>query len=408
MIEKMLQRDLLVKVTAVVLALLMWVQVIGEKNPLETRTVNLALDLNAQALPGKWVKYTGQAKVAVTLEGRARTLAQINPDKIKVPVDLSKAGVGQPVTVPVVFTSPAPGVRVVDVTPKTITVDIDVEDKKEVSVSVSVRGVPNEDFEAETPVLPAATVMVSGPKKKLDQVQTATGEVDVTGAVAAVTTKVSLVAKDAAGNEVGDITVAPLDLQVTVPMKSRPPRKTVPVRVETSGAPKTGYRAGKTAVTPDSVKIRGELQITRQIDALYTAPVDLTDRDASFSYAVDLVVPSGVSAEVTRVTVNVEVVEDIVERVFSKVPVLLESPPVGYSFVLQPAEVDIVLTGRSDILAQIKADQIEAFIDASSIPLSALKDKTTYSAKLIVMPRGVQDLSVEIKPAQVTLTLTKR
>ena len=413
MIEKIFQKDLFVKVAAVILALFMWTQAASDKNPLEPRVVNV--EVKIENPPGKIATMIGQSRVAVTLEGRARTLAQITPEKLAAltaEVDLSKASVGRVNVLPVSFISPFSGVWVKDVTPKTVTVELNALDDKQVAVSVTSRGTPNKEFEADRLVVSVPTVRVSGPKNKLDQVQMVVGEIDVTGAVGTVTATVPLVPEDAAGKEVSDIAVEPAEVQVTVPMKARLPAKTVNVQVDTTGAPKAGYRVAKATASIQAVEIRGEAQTTRSIDVLRTNPVNIAGREASFSVTASLIIPSGVTAQTTKVTVNVEIVEDIVDKTFSRVPVMLESPPAGYTFDLDPRVVDIVLRGRSDVLAQISQSDVQPYINASGVDVSGPGDGRSFTASLWVLPRGLDkfpNIGVQdIIPTKVTLTLTKR
>jgi YbbR domain-containing protein len=405
MIERMLQRDLLVKVAAVILALLMWVTAINDKNPLESKP--FTLEIKVEVAPGRVVTSQDPARVQVTFEGRTSSFSQIRPDELKVTVDVTKYGATS-VIVPISFVSPYAGVQVTNISPKQVVVGLDDRASKEVGVTVVTRGMPNEDYEADKPLLTVPTALVVGAKRKVDQVQVAVGEIDITGAVAPVASKVSLMPRDPAGNEVAGVEIQPAEVDVTVPMKQRPPAKTVGIRVDTTGAPKMGYKIARTTVSPEVVEIRGEPSVTRQIDALYTRQIDVSDRDATFSYSANLVIPSGVTAKTTRVTVSVEIAEDIVDKTFTKVPVQVENLPVGYSFLITPAEVDVVLHGRSDVLAQVKAPDVQVYINAEVVETGGSRQ---IIRQLTVVPRGLpQDVSikVDIKPAFVTLTLTRR
>ncbi len=404
MIERILQRDLLVKVAAVVLALLMWVNAIDVKNPLQRKPFDF--ELKVEAASGRVIMSADAVRVQITFEGRSSSFSQVKPDELKIPVDVTKYSANS-VTVPIAFTSPYAGLKVVNISPRQVTVGLDDKASKEVGVTLATRGSPNEDYEADKPVAGVNTVTVAGAKKKVDLVQVAFGEVDVTGAVGPVSSKVALIARDPSGNDVTGVEIRPAEVDVNVPMKQRPPARTVAVRAETSGTPKVGYKVVRTTVSPESVEIRGEDSVTRQIGALYTKPVDVSGRDATFSYSGNLVVPSGVTAKVTRVTVTVEIGEDIVEKTFAKVPVQAEGLPVEYIFDIDPSTVDVVLKGRSDILAGIKASDLQPYINAEAVETGGARQ---VSRQLPVALRGTFDASIKINisPSFVTLTLTKR
>ena len=405
MIERLMHRDLLVKIAAVFLAVSMWVYASGLKNPLKTLSVDV--EVRVQAAQGRVVVSQDPVRTQVTFEGRENSLAQIKPDQLKITVDASKV-TGSSATLPMSFTPPYGGVKVTNIAPRQVTVAFDDLASKEVGVLVSTRGSPNDDYQAESPVPATSTVTVSGPKRRVDQVQVVSGEVDITGAVSSVSAKVPLVAKDPIGNDVAGVTVEPAEVDVVVPMTKRPPAKTVPVRPDVAGIPKPGYKITGVTVSPETVEIRGDTAVTRQVDALYTRQVDVTDRESTFSYSVSLIIPSGITSKVARATVTVHIEEDIVERTFSEVPVQVENLPAGYSWDIKPAQVDVVLTGRSDILARVKASDVQAYIDAAVIQVGGSRSVTR---ELPVVPRGLPEdvsIKVDIRPQFVQLTLTRR
>ena len=87
MIDRVLSRDTVAKWVAVIMAVLMWFQVAADKNPIETRIVNFDLVMNQPA--GKVIVSANPPKVAVTLQGRASTLARLDSQQIKIEPDLS-------------------------------------------------------------------------------------------------------------------------------------------------------------------------------------------------------------------------------------------------------------------------------------------------------------------------------
>ena len=405
MIERLLHRDLLVKIAAVFLAVSMWVYASGEKNPVKTTSVDV--EVRVQAAPGRVVVSQDPVRVQVTFEGRESRLSQVKSDQLKIVVDAAKVTASS-ATLPVSFASPYGGVQVINVAPKQVTVVFDDLASKEVGVSVGTRGSPNDDYQAENPVPAVSSATVSGPKRKVDQVQIVSGEVDITGAVSSVSSKVPLVAKDPSGNEVLGVSVEPPEVDVVVPMTKRPPAKTVPIKPDVAGTPKQGYKITGVVVSPETVEIRGDTALTRQVDALYTRQVDVTNREATFSSSVSLIIPSGITSKVVRANVTVQIEEDIVERTFSEVPVQVENLPAGYSWDIKPAQVDVVITGRSDILARVKPSDVQAYIDAAAIQVGGSR---SVSRALLVVPRGLPEdvsIKVDIRPQYVDLTLTKR
>ncbi|MGE5579904.1 MAG: YbbR-like domain-containing protein [Bacillota bacterium] len=405
MIEKLLQKDVLVKVAAVIIALIVWLYVLETENP--SQTADVTVDVPIQAPVGKILTSLPSIRVTVTFEGRIRDLERIDPKQVVIPLDISDAPAGQTV-VPLEYVSPFPRVKVKDISPNMVTVTLAMEETKEVGVDVTVRGTPNKEYDAQRPTYSQATVNVTGPKSNVDRVQFVTGEIDVTGAVGNVTAAVKLIPYDAYGNEVAQITVNPATVQVTVPMSKKPPAKTVEVKVHTTGTPKKGFKLVGASAAPTYVEIRGEESVARRITSISTKPVDVGGRETGFSGEYSLDVPSGVKVETSaKVTVSVDIQPDIVTRTFSGVIVQVENLPIGFTLNIDPPMVDVKLTGRSDILERIQASDIQAFINAGDI--NPLEIGSRHEADRIVVPTGYPEgVKFDVTPPRVKLTLTKR
>jgi len=401
MIEKVLTKDLLAKSAALILALIVWVQVFNDKNPLERKVLSLDVELKDYS-DDKVIMSVNPQKVNVTMEGRARTLAEIDRDELRAVADLSEVGVGSS-TVPLNI-EPPHGVKVIDISPRNITVDLDVLHSKTVAVVVEAQGYPNEDFRKGAPSIVPESVEVKGPKRLVDKVQWVQGSVDITGAMKPVTSSVKISPKDSQGNEVRGVTVEPERVQVTVPMIALPPSKEVPVQAIITGSPKAGYTVGKVTVNPENVKFRADPEVSSGIERLATKPIDVTGKDSTFVHMATLDLPKGVSVQNSQVSVRVEIVEDIIEKTFTGIPVQLDSPAPGLTWDMDPSVVDIVLTGRSDILGKIKTGDVEAYIDARG--RGEGEWDLWVAAK--VKGSGSESVQIDIKPPRVKLILTKR
>lgn len=404
MIRRIIADDYAAKIICLILALIVWVQVFNDKNPLERRI--LAIDVVPNAAGEELIIVsTDPPKVNVTLEGRARTLDEIDEETLKAVADLSEAGEG-------VFSAElsvdAPyGVKVVEINPQVVSFHVDVMSSANVGVAIETLGVPHEDFETGQPVPSTGTVRVAGPKRLVERVKYVAGSVDITGASEAVSTVAKLSARDGAGNEVAGVSLEPNQVHVTVPLNTLPPSKVVPVQAVVTGKPQAGFAVGSVTASPAQVKIRADEQVLRTIGHISTKPIDVSGKDSTFLHQATLDLPRGITVQDGRVLITVEIVEDITTKTYQGVIVQLESPPVGYAWEIDPAIVSVDITGRSDILDKIDKDDITVYIDAYG--------RTEGTSDLVVAyrintPEGVDadTLQLDIKPARVKLTLTKR
>ncbi|MBP8614015.1 MAG: hypothetical protein KBI40_04070 [Firmicutes bacterium] len=404
MIKAAMSKDLTAKIIAIILAVVVWAQVFNDKNPIERRT--LVLDVvPAMVEDGMMIVSTKPDKVTVTLEGRARTLDELDEKKLKVEVDLSSVEPGSFSANPHVDVPY--GVKVVEINPGTVTFELDVMSSAEVGVVVEVQGSPGEDYEKGIPMPSVGTVTVKGAKRFVDKVNHACARVDITGATGEVTATAKLVAVDAVGSELSGIQIEPAEIEVVVPLQKLPPAKIVPVQVVVSGTPKDGYTVGPIVANPQQVKIRGDKGVIDTINWIGTKPVDVSGKDGVFQSTVALSLPAGVTCQTQQVVVKIDIIEEIETRTLEDVIVQLESPPVGYTWSIEPATVSVVLTGRSDLVRKVQGENVTVYIDAQG------RSEGTHDlvvAYKIQAPEGVtvDNLQVDIKPPKVKLTLTKR
>ncbi len=399
MIDRVLSKDTLIKWAAVILALVVWLRVYGDRNPVEVRVLNF--ELVVAAPEGKTLMNAVPSRVAVTFEGRERSLNRLNQSQIKIELDLSLLPDGVSV-IPIEYESPDSSVSVRDVNPKELTVDLDTISTKNVQIGVVARGTPNDEYEEGQPQVVQASVNVTGAKRLVDKVQYVGGEVDISGARADVSATVTLSPKNAQGEDVSGIELDPATVVVTVPLTQRPPSKSVPVKYSVSGTPKHGYQVGKVTVTPSTVRFRATAGVAGEIDSVALArAVDVSGRDASFTQNVPLQIPPNVIYEgALQVSVRVEILEDIVQKTFT-IPVQPRNVGVQLRWDISPVAVKVVLGGRSDVMEGIRESDIEAYVDAEG-----LAEGIHNPVVAATFPSNVQ--LVEVTPSHVELELKKR
>jgi len=145
----------------------------------------------------------------------------------------------------------------------------------------------------------------------------------------------------------------------------------IPVRVEYQGTLPDGYEVEQTLCTPASVEIRGPMTRLEAADVVRTAPVDLDGRVQTFRARRPLVAPPGLEAsrlDPDRVQIEVAILEHAANHTVDAVPVLLLTPPVGpMPVLLSPKQVSVVLQGRADVLKNMDAGEIRAYVDCSTL-----------------------------------------
>lgn len=385
---------------SVVIAVVLWLQVTNELNPVELRTYRGVEVKYVNAGAAVVVTEASPGYVNVTLRGSRRVLDSLNESKLTAQVNLSGLGPGK-TSLPISVVAPQ-GCEVAEVSPATSVVTLEAVASRKVNVEVKTVGAPPEDYAADPPRPSSSQVTVRGPESKVAIVRKAMGVVDVTGQTVSFTRAVSLKPVDQEGKEVPGVTVDPSALDVYVPMKTLPPARIVQVRAQIVGQPAPGYRVSEVQVEPASVKVRGPSDLIGSLGWVNTLPVDISGRASDVELQTQLLLPTWATVSDSRtVTVRVRIVEDIGERVFGSIPVRLRSLSSGFRWLITPSEVSVTVSAKKDVLARLSAYSVEAYVDARG-----LGEGDHEIPVQVVLPENV--FLVGVSPDKVKLSLRPR
>jgi YbbR domain-containing protein len=176
--------------------------------------------------------------------------------------------------------------------------------------------------------------------------------------------------------------------------------RTVPVVAPTEGDPAPGFVVGHIAVDPPTVEIVGPDTRVRQIAEATTEPVSVKDARSRVRDTVTIgVVDSSVRLVQSR---NAQVVVDIwpapVERQIADVPVRWRNLAGGLSAQLSPQLVHVSVRGTGAVLADLRGDSIQAFVDLAGLGAGR------YNLRVQVDPAARFGV-VAIDPAVVLVTI---
>lgn len=144
--------------------------------------------------------------------------------------------------------------------------------------------------------------------------------------------------------------------------------------------PKIGASAPKIGVAevigfePRKVKVRGSLRTLREMInkgmKIRTEPVDVEGRVESFTKMVRVLAPSGstflIEPSVIKVNVNI-VTEELTRSLTNVVVNALVRQGSGLNIMLEPAQVVLVLSGRAEIMENLKDESIKVFADCTEV-----------------------------------------
>ena len=185
----------------------------------------------------------------------------------------------------------------------------------------------------------------------------------------------------------------------------RETEKTVPVKSRTTGKPFAG-EVEKTACEPAVVLLRGPAQQLAQTEWVYTEPVDVDGRLESFVKRCRVLPPSNTWTPViepsdVKVNVQITVKNDTLELINIPVEVVVR-PAVTFKAETIPDQVNIVLTGKTESIDELKKSVPKVFVDCVDLDPSL-----TYDLPVLVFLPAGKNVTASADPPFVHVILKK-
>ncbi len=312
MIDRLLQNNTAVKILAVFLAVILWVYITGDTRNVSsfdsTRTF-VRMPVSCYQLSEFLEVVEMLNEVDVTVRGRPEALAALTPDDLELFVDLRGLRKGEHVL-------PIKGrvsseVKIDKIFPAKITVVIDEVITRQIEVKPVINGEPAAGLITSDVIIEPLHVVVKGTSGKLSQVEEVWVIIDVEGAEEGIKKTVPAAAVNSEGQEVTGLELMPEEVEVYVHI--RYPEKEIPVQVIMSGELPEGFEIMEIQVQTETVILTGLQGLLDEVEVIKTLPVDLSERQETFSTEVEFEVPEGTSLKngaKVIITVVIEPVEE--------------------------------------------------------------------------------------------------
>lgn len=289
----MFQNKIVNIIFSILVAVGLWIFVVGEVNPetthkytgVEVRFINAGLLANdglALADPGK-------VTVDVTLSGKRSDMKALEAGDIRVMGDLDGLGEGEN-TLRLVVSLPD-GIKLIKLSQSKLSIQIDKITSVELPVTLSYQGTIPEGKEPGAVAASPEVVVITGASSSVKSVRSLLATIPVSEiSEAGNDFIVDLVPVDQQGNPIGYLNLSEKRASVRVAMLTL---KTVPLEVPLDGSLPDGLHLVSSDV-PDSVTIKGRPGALAQIQGLTAQPIDLAGLDSTATLPLEVVLPAGV------------------------------------------------------------------------------------------------------------------
>lgn len=378
--DKWLGSNLVVKILAVVLAIMLWTVVnqerIFEKKPTIEVTDSISKEINRVPIAGHlpnndYVIVDMPSSIDVVLRGKREVLAGVTPNSYEVYVDLNGYGEGKH-RVPVQTKGFPAGVDI-ELRPATLEVQIEAKQVMEMPVAIEFIGKAKEGYTIGTPVITPATVQVKAAGSQLKRAAVAKVFINIGDATQEIRQSISLKVLDANGNEV-PAEIDPAKVEIVVPVT--PPSVTIPLQAKIVGEPPVGYAVAKVDTNVNGVTLFGPTEVLNgiamfplpaidisQMNSTQSIPLNLTNVGTSIEGVVGII-PNQVVVTITIVPSEVLALRDQPIQIdgLSDDHKVTFVTPIG-------GKLDITLEGAPIVLQSVTGANVRARIDVNKLTL---------------------------------------
>jgi YbbR domain-containing protein len=392
------------KIISVLMAVLLWVYVVGIRGPDTTKSVET--QLMAVNVPQGYVLAGTLPTVTVTLRGPMNTLWNITGSYVTPTVDLRGRSEGSFITSVQAQVVGLTGVTVETVAPNEVNVQLERLETVTVPVHAEMSGTLPLSLVLGTVRIEPGSIEVSGPGSLVSQVKDAALVValDKLGATTGgnLTVAGDVVAYDARGNVVEGVLLSPRSAIAVLPILDAATLKTVPVIPTVTGHLMSGYAVAGASCTPEIVMVTGTSTVLSPVHAVSTTAVDVSGESGSLTKQVNLILPPGISLLGGSKSVSCHVsIEQVVVLAIPDVPIEVRGAEPGWQVSLGTTSASVLVSGANSVVMALHSSQIKAYVDVSQ---PALADGS-YPVSVDGLTQGV--VSALVTPSSVTGVVQK-
>lgn len=404
------KNNLVLKIMALLFAIILWSYVLAETNPVRERVLP---DVRVTYQNQEQLEANGLAisqslsdiieEVNVRYEVNQSNLKYLGPNPITATVDLSKITAKGELELEIRATGP--NCQVIEVSPSTVKLTVEDYVPKELPVAVNVTGDVANGYYASEPIAMPDVVTLYGASSDLMMASSAVCNIDLTGLTEWNKKSMDVTILDSEGNPLDPVLFDQSLPSVIIDM-SILPKKTVPVDVagsilgQDSLAP--GYEITDMACTPAYVEIVGTAEALAGVSSISLVPYSIGGASSDVVVPLDYAPPEGVTVlGEGKAQVTITIREKTSTETYTGVSIDVRNLGGGLHAELAQSEVDVTVLAGISKMSKLRLSDIIPYVDLNGLGVG------THTVDILFeIPEGFAPENFSAV-ATVTVTITR-
>ncbi|MBA5851645.1 hypothetical protein H2684_10060 [Clostridium sp. cel8] len=405
---KISKDQILIRILCIIVSFILWLYIYNVKNPIKERKIVVPVNIvNKSALAkSNLVQIDGEdSEVTLDIKGNVSEIYSIKSEDFSLECDIGsyvlKKGDNN---VPVEIKKQPKDISIVNSENLWVSVKLDSIVKKTLPIELFLEGETKEGLNAVNSTISVKQAEVSGASKYISNVNKIAARYNIENINKSGSVNVALQAEDSSGEVIKNVTISPKYVWVNIQLGKV---KSVPVSIKTTGTVKEGTKVESISCLPDKVTISGNKEIISSINSIDTETVDLSKVSGDENVRAKLSLPIGVNLVDNNKYVNLKIdltESDSDEKISKKnleFKIKTKNLSKDYEAQLEEDTASIVVSGESSIIDSLKEDDIECYVDLSSVS----EGEKDFNVN-VTLPDGVSIVSKN--PQNVKVTIKKK
>lgn len=408
-INELFEKDSVIRVISILIAILIWFLVLDQDNPFDERTLSVPLSSNVDVLGDNNLKIVGPqvpTTIDVKIKGRRNKIIGVTANDFRAFLDLS--GVTESGTKRIYIDTPEylgdQDLLISSINPTYVDLNFERIVGQQFPVDVELKGSLPEGYELLNLKVEPNSAILEEKESIISKVSKVIAQIDLDQIKDNKELVTKGIVRDSSGQELRQFE-SQVPIIATFDLARR-----VPIAAATRGTPAEDYYLKEIRFSMPQIRVIGTRSVLGKIAKINTEAIDISDKTENFEVSPVLIMPNGASPykeDVDQLTAEVVIGKLSIRAVnmpVSSISIYGSDPSGKKTYRVSDENVTITIKGRPEVINSVKADDIKL-----SVQVAGLEEGEHEVPVIVDLPNNVSlvgeysvNVMIETVPEQTT------